>query len=314
MSLKSRIIPLSVLACAPIISMPLTLTSCGSNDLINNVRDLTRNYYPKFEKHESTILPIHKIHDLYLEKLLEEPEIFIDDYFWSRSWEGTTFEPFQFWRLLVPDVSRTSNAVEKMVVGPSKNWFQYDNELFSNLEITTQSAEMDGESWTFPTLSFTLTINSKVKDSVFIYEHGSQYVNGYLNGNVSCKLEFTNVPFILRVRSYAIEGQSFSNMVFSFEPFGEWLEKIVYHTPTTRPQPWKVNLSITSTVFGELTYSTGMVERVADDYDFNALSDEEKPSWTYGSLLSFSNTVCCLFSSSHYLEAISCKEDNYEKK
>lgn len=306
MRLKTKLIATSSLFALPTACIPFSLTSCGSR--FDRVYDLAKSYYSPFERHEAELLTVRQMHDTYLEKIMEEPEIFIDDYYWCRCWTGGTFEPFNFWELLLPQ-QPSNPSVEKHIMGPSKDFFKSDKQMISNLSITTQDAKIGEENWTFPTLSFTLKINSVIKDSVFIEKLGDEFVTGVLSGGVNCDLKFTHVPFRITKRWVDEEGrESFSAETISFEPFGEWLIGTAPNIPTTRPEEWRIEIACHSYIFGEIQYPTGLTLRIADDYDFGAISDEDNANWTYGRSLSFLSTLCCLFTSSHYLEKVDFKD------
>lgn len=311
MKLKTKLIPLSSLGVFGTIVAPISLTSCGNGNTIGRAFDLAKNFYPTIECHEHELLSIHDINELYAKKIAEDPEVIVQDYLWSKSWTGFAFEQFLFWQKLIPGWISDPDTADKLIVAPPRDIYSSDIEVISNLEVEMQTAKWNGVDWTFPTLSFTLDYNSKILDTVLSQEYfGEMQATGYINGICSGKLTFYKVPFYVIERKIKSEEQEMTFNVLSFEPFYEWMSNTLPDGETIdkEPLPWIINTSSYSSVNGEITYLTGLTQRIADDWKLNEESTNENPSWVYDDL-SLEVTVGRLFLSPYYLHKIQIKEE-----
>ena len=311
MKLKTKLIPLTSLGLIAASTMPFCLTSCGSNSVINKAIDLVQNYYPNIERHENATMTLHEAHDLYVQKITEDPSVFVHDYMWSKSWTGISFEQYLFWQKLYKYESNSNgDDVDRTVLGPAKDFYSEDMETISNLEITTQKVKWKHngkeEEWNIPLLSFTLHFDSDIKqitlqDPLFSETIESCQVTGTVSGDIS----FYNVPFYLTLRIVQFQESKITSRVLSIEPFYEWMAK----TEPVEPEnnTWQIKTVVNSVLSGEVIYTTGLTQRIADDWTLNVTANHDSPQWVYEDL-SLEETIGRVFSSSYYLEKIQVKE------
>lgn len=308
MKLKTTLIPISCLGLCGSIITPLTLTSCSNGGYIGRSFDLVKNFYPTVERHEHAILPLHEINEDYAATIIETPEVFVQDYMWGKCWSGFAFEQFLFWEQLLP-YEHVEPRGDKDVLGAAKLIYSRDIETISNLIINKQEVTWNGVKWTFPTLSFTLDFLSEIRDIVFqdYYYEGELY-SGSVNGYVSGTMKFYNVPFYIIPRTVATEDTVITYEVLSFEPFYEWMCGTEREIEPEKPLSWIIDLSVYSSISGQVTYSSGLTERIADDWRLIVSSDPDNPSWKYNNL-TLRETVGMVFSSSYYLERVQLQRE-----
>ncbi len=302
MKLKTTLIPVSCLGLCGSIITPLTLTSCGNGSAIGRSFDLVKNYYPTIERHEHAVLPLHEINEDYAKTIVENPEVFVQDYLWGKCWSGFAFEQFLFWQELIPGI-RPLPSRNKYIIGSPKLIYTSDIEVINNLSIVDKKVVWDDVEWSVPLLSFTISFESKIKDIVFqdYYFEGLTYT-GTINGFVSGKVEFLNVPFYIIPRTVTSEESGISLEVLSFEPFFEWMvgtesgieEKV---------QPWQIITSTYSSISGQVSYDFGITQRIADDWRLNVTSNQDTTPWKYD-MLTLEETIGRVFSTSYYLEQV----------
>lgn len=311
MKLKTKLIPLTGLGLTALSIAPISLTSCSKN-IIGKAFDLVKNYYPTFVKHEYAELKRHDIHDIYTEEILNRPETFVEDYFWSKSWRGTSFDQFFFWDKLLFSPTMANEVLSKICWGASKNNYEYDREIISNLEITTQKAKhyetVEGRwvEWVFPTLSFTLQFDSKINQIILDKYFGTEGISGYLNGTANGKISFHNVPFSIEkkeFKSYSETGGWIRFPVICFQPNTKWmLQRTELYNPA-QPEDWKIETEVKSTISGEIKYVSGIDERIADDWTLSVEANPQQPNWEYDSI-SLEQTVASSFTASYFLNNI----------
>lgn len=307
MKLKTKIIPLTALATTSAIVAPISLASCGSGSVIGSAFDLARPYLPKMERHQKTTLSKHDINELYANQLLNYPETFVKDYMWAKSWDGSAFDQLFFWQQLFPD-QITNNIdslrdphVERNILGSSTFNYKKDIESISHLSISFTQQTIGDEVWTIPLMSFTLKFNSSVDDIFFVIEDEDCTVS--LSGNVAGEIKLLNVPFWITTH-YVYELQYERNkFVVSFEPNYFWMFGL---GAEDCPQ-WRIEFSISSSLSGQIEYSTHFIERVADDWNFNKIMNNGTFPWVYRSL-SYQENFNNVFTTSFYLERVSCSD------
>lgn len=310
MKLKTKLIPLTGLGLATLAIAPISLTSC-SKKIIGKAFDLVKNYYPSFTKHEYAELTQHDVHDLYREEITNRPETFVEDYFWSKSWRGTSFDQYFFWDKLILDPTDPNAIRSRFCFGPAKVNYEYDREVISNLEISTQSVRIQhGDEWVpwiYPTLSFTLEFDSKINQIILDKYYGQDDISGYLNGTANGKITFNNVPFHIkneRFESTNNKGEFIYFDAICFEPDTEWMfQRTTPLYEPTQPADWKIYTEVKSTISGEVKYSSGIQERVADDWTLAIEANSAHPEWQYENI-SLEQTIAKGFTSSYYLNNV----------
>lgn len=307
MKFRKKLLSFGVIGAVASAITPICLTtSCSSN--LGLTFDLTNNYYPtteRFEPEEGHTYTANELHHLYLNKLVEDVNLFTEDYFWSKSWDGAAFDQFAFWRKLMLDEllqtqSVPSNSVDKIIFGPAKSYYTSDYETISNLRIekVVEQVDWQDQKWDVPFLSFTLKFRSNVK-SMYVDLHelietgGFAAVSGYVTGEIN----FYNVPFYIIIRTVQTfdTERPITERIISFEPFFEMMKGEV---PTT--ERWQIKTNINSTISGEVTYDYSTVERIAADWLVNKIANNDEPDWIYDEL-SLHETIGCLFCSPFYL-------------
>lgn len=310
MKLKKKLLSFGLIgAVASAITPICLLTSCSSGFAVT--ADLTNYYYPTTERFQPTkqTYTANELHGLYLEKLEEDVDIFAEDYFWSKSWDGAAFDQFAFWRkLLLDELLQTnntpSNGVDKIIFGPAKNYYTKDYETISNLKLekVVEGVQWKTETWNVPLLSFTIKFRSNVR-SMYVDLHelietgGFAAVSGYVTGEIN----FYNVPFYIIIRTiqtYDTEERPITERVISFEPFFEMMSGEI-----ETGERWQIITNVNSTITGEVTYDYSTVERIAADWLVYKIANNEEPDWTYDEL-SLHETIGCLFCSPFYLELV----------
>ncbi|XQP55900.1 MAG: hypothetical protein ACOQNY_00680 [Mycoplasmoidaceae bacterium] len=310
MKFRKKLLSFGMIGAVASAITPICLTtSCSSN--LGVTFDLTNNYYPTVERFmpepEYPYSP-NELHHIYLRKLTEDVNVFIQDYFWSKSWDGAAFDQFAFWRKLLLDQllktnNTSSNGVDKTIFGPAKNYYTKDYETISNLKLekVLPDIKWGGQEWKVPFLSFTIKFRSNVK-SMYIDLHELIETGGYaaVSGYVTGEINFYNVPFYIIIRTVQTydSDRPITERVISFEPFFEIMSGEV---PT--PEKWQIRTNINSTISGEVSYDYSTVERIAADWLVNKTANNEEPDWTYDEL-SLHETIGCLFCSPFYLELI----------
>lgn len=317
MKLKTKLIPLTSLSLISTTTIPLCLTGCGNSTAMNHSFNLVDLYRPTIERYNQgdNRLSNWKANEVYMEQLDRNLDTFVQDYMWSKSWSGLSFEQFLFWQLLITDIEQSHNIdfddpntdpelekVDRVVVGPSQDWYETDVEIIQDLEYTPDSVVWNNEEWRVAMLSFTLKFQSYVQPVIVSdAETREKQVSGYVDGEIAGEISFYNVPFYVRNRTIWSQYSELVTQVISVEPFYEWMTG---DSSISKPAPdWKIRTLIKSNISGELVYVSGTTERVANDWTLNVESDKNNPSWKYG-VLSLEENIGCLFCSSFYLEHV----------
>lgn len=311
MKVKTKLLSLACLPICATCLAPLSMASCGAGELNGRAFDLIKDYFPKTEKAKAAVLPIHTINEMYADKLKENPETFIEDYLWSKSWTGFAFEQFLFWEKLLPNKpEQISNEADKVIVASPKEIYNKDVEVISNLNVKFETATWNEVKWTFPILSFTLKYDSIIHDIVLQeYYFGEEQISGYINGTTSGTIEFFNVPFYVIPRTIRSEKLDVTTQVICFEPFYEWMAgKTSEDIPDEPVNPWKITTVTNSQVNGEISFNTGLTQRIADDWTLNVESDETNPEWKYADL-SLEITIGRVFETPYYLSGLQVEEE-----
>lgn len=307
MKIKTKLIPVCSLLSTTTMAVPLFAASCGTGNVIGKSFDLIKNYYPTIERHKEEKKNIYLINEDYANQLKVSPETFVQDYLWSKSWTGFAFEQFLFWQELLPEKIEPPEDADKLIVAPPKEIYSKDNEVISNLVIEWQTAQWHDNLWTFPTLSFTLKYESVIHDIILQdYYFGEEQISGYINGTTSGTIKFLHVPFYVILRTVKSEKLDVTTQVICFEPFYEWMAGI---EPDMVPvEPWRIETVSNSQVNGEVTFTTGLTQRIADDWTLNVVSDQDSPEWKYLDL-SLENTIGCVFATPYYLSEMQVEEE-----
>lgn len=307
MKLKTKLSPLTGLAILGTTCIPLSLSSC-SKGWDGKGYDVTKSFFPSIEKLPVKSLTIHQCLDKYTEQLQSKPETFIQDYFWAKSVGGAAFEQFYFWsQVMDPRPEPEPIDADKILIGYANYTYNKSIETISHLSVSTQDLNLGSDLWVIPTLSFTLSFSSNVSQSIIqtIYEYmypDEPWVSGQLNGRVSGKISFYNVPFHIRLRNIKYSSYGFLTQFTSVEPYMDWMQGNI--EGVDNPSYWRINTSIQSVITGEVIYKTGLVQRVADSWMFNRLADSNAPSWSYSTFLSLKDTICNMFTTSYFLQNI----------
>lgn len=324
MKLKNKFIPLMGLLTSGTVVVPLSLSGCGSNTAMNHSFNLVNQYRPTIKRYQPEMghekMTVHDINEEYMNQLNKNLDTFVQDYMWSKSWSGLSFEQFLFWQKLVEDVEyeqhiefddpvpKPKENVDRVVVGPVQDWYKKDVELISHLEYTPCCVNWNGVEWHVAILSFTLKFESDILPvRVSESEAAEQKVNGYVDGKVSGEITFYNVPFYVRARTFWSQSSDLVNQTKSVEPFYEWMSGADEET-FDKPVPnWQIKTLVKSSIAGEIEFASGVVQRIANDWTINIAADNEHPEWKYGNL-SLSETIGCIFSGSYFLEQVQIKE------
>lgn len=306
MKLTQKLIPLGSIAVLSASIVPFSLTSCSTDAYIGKGFDLVNNFYPDIERFqpEERLYGIKEIHHLYVDQLDQDITTFIQDYMWSKSRKGFSFEQYLFWRQLIKDdfgpFLTPSNSADREVVGPAKDYYERDIETISSLSMTKETCSLGSwTGWIIPRLSFTLNFESYIDDVTIDLRPYLDDGHGYIDGTVSGEIAFHNVPFYCILRNVEVKEEGKKPIVYrviSFEPFYELME-------AEGSDYWRIQTSVYSSLSGEITYSLGISQRVADDWRLNVLADNNTPDWKYGDL-SLSETIGIVFTTSYYLDQI----------
>ncbi|MBQ0045349.1 MAG: hypothetical protein KBS35_00450, partial [Mycoplasma sp.] len=255
---------------------------------------------------------VKEVHDIYCSKLQENLDVFAQDYYWSKSWAGTSFEQFLFWQQLIEDELEDTNnneinLIDRDVLGAADSIYNKDIETIKDLSMTTQTVEWEESEWTIPMLSFTIKFNSDVRYILFRdLLIDDEPVSGSIGGKVAGEIKFYNVPFYIISRAVRSETSGIVQQIISFEPFYEWMCGDI---GKKYPAPhWRIETVVKSTISGEVSYSTGGIQTIADDWTLNVVSDENNNHWYYGQL-SLEQTIGCVFTSSYYLEKVQMERE-----
>lgn len=311
MKLKTKLVPLTGLALLGTACIPFWLTSC-SKGWDGKGFDVTVPFYPSIKKLDIKKINLHECLDIYTQQLKRKPETFIQDYLWSKSVGGGAFEQFYFWsQVMDPRPEPEPIDADKILLGVANDSYSKSIETISHLSISTQDLTINEELWTIPTLSFTLSFESNVSQTIIqtIYEYmypDEPWVSGELNGRVSGNLTFYHVPFQIRSRNIKYFGYDFLSPFKSFEPYIDWMQNKIPNVD--KPSYWRIQTSVQSVIIGEVVYKTGLVQRVADSWMFNRLADSNSPSWSYSTFLSLEDTICNMFTTSYFLQNITIEE------
>lgn len=312
MRLKTKLIPVASLGLIASTIIPINATSCSkSNSAIGHSYNLVKNYFPTIERYTPEVrrIKIHDLNNIYFNQLQENLETFVQDYFWSKSWTGVSFEQFLFWEKLVNDTLdpytnniQNNDDVDRIILGPVSDYYHEDIEIIKDVSMTAETVTWKNQEWKIPLLSFTLQFDSTVLP-VFFREpaFGEEMLSGTVSGRVNGSVSFYNVPFYIAARTVMGQQTEIQNQVISFEPFFEWMSN---DGSVSKPVPdWKIKTVVNSTLTGEITYITGATQRVADDWIINVEANPQHPDWQYENL-SLSNTIGCVFTNSYYLEKV----------
>lgn len=288
MKLKTKLIPLTGLALMGTTVVPLTLTSCGNNSIIGSAFNLTHYYYPIIERHTTDVLPLDEIKKIYIEKLEEDNTVFVQDYMWSKSWLGTSFNQYALWETLLP-----SHPVhEDFHCTSAHDLYEYDNESISHLSMHLQDNDKGEQEMT---LSFTLKFNGQILSNILEQTYLQGDTTGYVYGYASGEINFNNVPFTLRKRDIYYKEYTTPIEVLSFEPDVSFIRSGL-------TEDWSINFYIACSISGEIQYNTGLTERIANDLIFAEKANIDNLFWTeYG--FGF-DKLTNLFSSSYYLQKV----------
>lgn len=300
MKLKNKLIPLSCLSVGFTCIFPLTISSCGKANVVGRSFDLTKKYYPTIKSHAEGMGSVHTLNEIYSDQLKIEPETFVQDYLWSKSTTGFAFEQFLFWRELLQERWEEPTDADKLIIASPNEIYSSDEEVISHLEISYQTANWNGEDWTFPTLSFTLTFNSVIHEVMLKdYYFGEEQISGYINGTTSGSIKFLHVPFYVIPRTIKSYVHDVTTQIICFEPFFEWMAGI--QTDIDKEvEPWRIETVCNSQVNGEVIFTTGLTQRIADDWTLNVVSDQDNPVWKYADL-TLEKTIGRVFETPYYL-------------
>lgn len=314
MKLKTKLAPIAGVGLIGVSLLPMSLSSCGRKTATDHSFDLVSNYYPTIERYqpETENLSAFDINQIYCAQLQRNLDTFTQDYYWSKSWTGIGFEQLLFWEKLLhdelgPDAKIYNGQPDRIIAGPANAVYTKDVELISHLSMSTQNILWESKTWTIPLLSFTLKFSSDVH-SILLSEKqlDDDQLSGSVGGKVNGEISFYNVPFYIRSRSVLSEITSITNQVISFEPFYEWMSGQIESAPSIH---WQIKTVVNSTINGEITYTTGTVQRITDDWIINVTADEKNPSWEYEEL-SLEKTIGCVFTNSYYLEKVRIGKEN----
>ncbi len=281
-----------------LIMTPMILTSCSSKDATGHAYDLSKFYYPNIERHVSGKYVDEEINEIYTKQLQENLDTFTQDYLWSKSWTGSSFNQYAFLKEILPKhVYIPSVAID----GSSSDLYKSDKEVISNLSMHLQHRS---KTLTDPTLSFTLKFESNMLPNIMIRQYDED-ATGYVNGHISGEIKFNNVPFHInnRVVNYIIgDGPEYeTTSVLGFEPDIDFM----LGTPSAHVlecEKWEIDFYVFASISGELTYNTGLVRRIACDYTFSEIAKPNQTYWPkhFKHFYDLTN----LFTSSYYLQRI----------
>lgn len=321
MKMKAKLIPLTSIAIMSATIAPISLTSCNTDVYIGRSFNVCKPFFPTVEKHKAASLTVELVNNTYAEQLKKDPTTFVQDFMWSESTVGDAFEQFLFWEKLLNKPTPNENKLESTpigyitrdVIGDPNNTYEYNNFVISGLDISFEQLVWDHQGWTIPRLSFTLSFNSKINETYFSEKFGQDYVSGYLNGLCNGTIKFYNVPFIITSKFAYYRNLDYAIKVNSFEPFALWMSPKSFD-PTKAPTQdigyWSIKANIVSTLSGEIIYSSGVTQRIADDWVLYKEADNDKPDWTTAGAdrVGLYNTLTSLFTSSYYLQSVTILE------
>ncbi len=326
MKIKTKLIPLvsTVITCASIV--PTTLTGC-STGYIGHSFNVCKPFYPIIQKHECEELSRFNAHEDYTQQLQKDLTTFVQDFMWSQAMVGDSFEQFLFWVKLLEDFPAPNSNAEasfpferREVTGLPSDTYDYNNFVISNLSMRIQEINWLENKWHIPRLSFDLTFNSRISDIYFQETLGKDMVvTGYLNGLCNGNITFYDVPFIITSKIAYYSRDDYDMRIISFEPFAYWMDKDgsdfkdfrehgSYQPPEEDLGYWSIKTNIISTLSGELIYTSGLTQRIADDWLLNINANNEQPEWHVGNIGLY-NTLTSIFTSSYYLQEVTLERE-----
>lgn len=296
MKLKTKLLPLVGAAAVCATVAPVTLTSCGNQTALGQNVDLTKVYTPKTVQHEYGMFEYQNIMDDYFNDVMDNKEVFAEDYIWSKSkYVGLT-------DVLFKAILKMNSQADAQ----GGNAFKLNGASgeISNLSIIErqfiykpgeESPFQDELTLKIPTASFNYKYSIDVA-----YE--DPYTGDEIQTIVEANMDYANIPFIvvpidvllnMLPRGFIEEISTLLQMLNSnwvVMPFAGWMnqfspmfkqatEKLFGVGSVGAPLAWSIKMNVSSTNI--YTEQMGEVQRQRSETDSMTydLYAQEMESW-----------------------------------